>query len=206
AIVIGCHGLYATGDSPKQLALAEKCVKSNIAYFRFDHTGCGKSQGTLKLSSCLKDRSNDLMGAVNAMKKERGDDVRIALFGSSMGGTVCLNTAKEIEPICMVTFAAPVVSRTLTTDHGDAQNNALSFDITRRLDSIKNILIFHGDADDVVPIENSKLIFNRAQNPKKKIFQNGGDHRMSDPGHQDDFIFETVNWYRLFFKTKKAGQ
>ena len=44
-VVIGSHGLYSSGSSPKQIALAEQCNRLGIAYFRFDHRGCGSSQG-----------------------------------------------------------------------------------------------------------------------------------------------------------------
>lgn len=201
AVVIGSHGLYADSDSPKQVALAEKCAGSGIAYFRFDHRGCGNSQGKLQLGSCLKDRRIDLLCAVKAVKKEMGDDIRVALFGSSMGGTVCLHTAKEISPVSMVTVAAPVISRTISTGD-DPSQQALAFDITHRLDTVNNILIFHGDADEVVPVSNSDLILKHARQDKKRIILPGGDHRMSDKTHQERFILESVKWFGRFFGTR----
>ncbi len=44
-VVIGSHGLYSSSSSPKQIALADQCNRFGIAYFRFDHRGCGGSEG-----------------------------------------------------------------------------------------------------------------------------------------------------------------
>jgi hypothetical protein len=47
-VIIGSHGLLSSGNSPKQIALARRCNDFGIAFFRFDHRGCGKSKGFLK--------------------------------------------------------------------------------------------------------------------------------------------------------------
>jgi predicted alpha/beta-hydrolase family hydrolase len=44
-VVIGCHGLYSSQESPKQIALAAACTAMGIAYFRFDHRGCRSQPG-----------------------------------------------------------------------------------------------------------------------------------------------------------------
>ena len=75
----------------------------------------------------------------------------------------------------------------------DAQKR--SFDIADRLSKISNILIFHGDADDVVPFFHAKVIYQLAKQPKKLIQQNQGDHPMSDEAHQKIFIEEAALWF-----------
>ena len=47
-VVIGSHGLLSSGNSPKQIELAKRCGEFGIAFFRFDHRGCGKSEGVFK--------------------------------------------------------------------------------------------------------------------------------------------------------------
>ena len=42
-VVIGSHGLLSNSSSPKQIQLARKCNEYGIAFFRFDHRGCGQS-------------------------------------------------------------------------------------------------------------------------------------------------------------------
>ena len=62
-LVIGSHGLESSGDSPKQIALAEKCNKAGIAFFRFDHSGCGNSEGNFPEVTSLESRREDLISA-----------------------------------------------------------------------------------------------------------------------------------------------
>ena len=90
-VVIGSHGLFSSGNSPKQIALAKACNARGIAFFRFDHRGCGQSEGVFKEVTSLEARCNDLISAIKTiqLRKDAGD--RISLFGSSMGGAVCVN-------------------------------------------------------------------------------------------------------------------
>jgi alpha-beta hydrolase superfamily lysophospholipase len=44
-VVIGSHGLLSSRRSPKQIALANRCCRYGMAFFRFDHRGVGDSQG-----------------------------------------------------------------------------------------------------------------------------------------------------------------
>ena len=37
AVIVGCHGLMADKNSPKQVELAKRCTAAGMAYFRFDH-------------------------------------------------------------------------------------------------------------------------------------------------------------------------
>ncbi|MGD9017875.1 MAG: damage-inducible protein CinA, partial [Desulfobacterales bacterium] len=54
--VIGSHGLFSSGASPKQLELAHWCNRSRMAYFRFDHRGCGSSSGDFDTVTSLAGR------------------------------------------------------------------------------------------------------------------------------------------------------
>ena len=72
-------------------------------------------------------------------------------------------------------------------------------DITDRLSSLHHILIFHGESDELIATANALEIYKRAGDPKKLIVLSGGDHRMSNPAHQETFIIEAVNWYKTCF-------
>jgi hypothetical protein len=205
-VVIGSHGLYSSSSSPKQIELANQCNRLGIAYFRFDHRGCGGSEGTFEEVTSLEARCRDLADAVAVILRSNDTDHRFGLFGSSMGGTVCLNVAGELDADVLVTFAAPVRSR--IQQNGSPKSGVSdiseifldarkrSFDITDRLPDICNILIFHGDADAVVPVSHAEEIFNLAKQPKKLIKQNQGDHPMSHQAHQKVFISEASLWFK----------
>ena len=205
-VVIGCHGLYSSSNSPKQIALAGQCNRLGIAYFRFDHRGCGKSEGKFENVTSLEARCRDLIAAVETINNGIDTGGRLGLFGSSMGGTVCLSTASRLATDVVVTLAAPVRSN-LTGNQPEMSRSEIvfdaakrRFDITEGLSKISNILIFHGEADDVVPVSHAREIYKLARKPKKIIIQKSGDHPMSNKGHQTEFIREASQWFKQGLK------
>jgi alpha-beta hydrolase superfamily lysophospholipase len=205
-VVIGSHGLYSDSRSPKQIALARECNRLGMAYFRFDHRGCGGSEGEFDKVTSLETRCRDLVAAVEIIHSRIDTNGRLGLFGSSMGGTVCLNTAGRLAADTVVTFAAPIRSDLAGSQPEMPRSEIVfdaakrQFDITRGLSGIGNILIFHGDADDVVPVSHASEIHGLAQPPKKMIIQRGGDHPMSNKEHQEEFVHQTALWFKRGLK------
>jgi alpha-beta hydrolase superfamily lysophospholipase len=203
-VVIGSHGLLSSSDSPKQLALAEGCNRNGIAYFRFDHRGCGTSQGYFPEVTSLQSRAADLRSALGVIRSRPELGERIGLFGSSMGGATCLAVAGEAAVDVVVTYAAPVrgghIRRTRTGNNDDGgisplpNGFSLQFDLTDKLSEIHNLLILHGDADSVVPFSDAEQIYRLAGEPKRLIRLEQGDHPMSRKDHQKLFARETLQW------------
>jgi len=205
-LIIGSHGFYSNGDSPKQIALAEECNRLGMAYFRFDHRGCGRSEGEFDLVTSLEARCSDLISAVEAINHRIDTKGCLGLFGSSMGGTVCLATAARLAADAVVTFGAPVRSN-LSGGRSEMPRSEIvfdaarrQFDVTKRLSELSHILIIHGQADDVVPVAHAREIFNLAREPKKIIIQEHGDHPMSIPEHQQEFVRQTSLWFEQWLK------
>jgi alpha-beta hydrolase superfamily lysophospholipase len=205
-VVIGSHGLYSSRQSPKQIALARACNALDMAYFRFDHRGCGSSQGEFERVTSLATRCTDLKMAVAAIKNRPETGPGIGLFGSSMGGTVCLSVASMLEVNTVVTVAAPLCSRiddmrprrTKKHDTPDIFLDAdkRKFNISEAVLQVNNILIFHGQRDETVPLSHAEEIHRLAGDPKKLIVLKNGDHRMSDEIHQNEFIREASRWFK----------
>jgi fermentation-respiration switch protein FrsA (DUF1100 family) len=185
--VIGSHGLESSGDSPKQTSLAQKCNETGIAYFRFSHRGCGESEGDFHQDTSLESRSEDLISAYKTVMELNVTSGTAGLFGSSFGGTVCLYAAEAIRHASIVTFAAPL--RSVSTGN-------FYFDISRKIGLIKNILVIHGESDSIVPVSDACEIIGRVMEPKKLLVQKGGDHLMSNPVHQQEFMNEAVIWFK----------
>jgi dipeptidyl aminopeptidase/acylaminoacyl peptidase len=72
------------------------------------------------------------------------------------------------------------------------------FDLGRDLARVRRILVFHGEADDVVPFAHALEIMRKAGAPKRLVAQKGGDHLMSDPTHQRAFVAEAAAWLQRF--------
>ena len=205
-VVIGSHGLFSSSSSPKQIVLADQCNRFGIAYFRFDHRGCGSSEGKFEKVTSIEARGRDLADAAAAITTRSDTGDRLGLFGSSMGGTVSLSVAAELGANTLVIFAAPIRSRILEkglpmSENSDAPEIFLDakkrrFDISDRLPAVSNILIFHGEADNVVPISHAEEIYSLVKRPKRLIKQKQGDHPMSNNDHQKTFIREASLWFK----------
>jgi len=205
-VVIGSHGLLSNSYSPKQIALARECNAHGIAYFRFDHRGCGQSDGVFNEITSLNSRRNDLISAVNTIQMRKDLGKKIGLFGSSMGGTVCISVADVLDIAAWVTYASPVRSSPVTaalekSDNSDKikpllDQKYLTWDVSDQLRYLHHIFILHGDSDSIVSPTNAHEIYTKSNNPKKLIIQKGGNHLMSNKKHQKDFLREAVNWYK----------
>jgi len=208
-VVVGSHGLLSSGNSPKQIALARKCNKLGIAFFRFDHRGCGSSEGVFRDVSSFDARCNDLISAIKTVQARNDIGNKIGLWGSSMGGAVCISTASILSIDALVTFAAPMRSNEIVDTLEKPEDSDISsseffekkflFDNTTKLSNIHNILIFHGEMDNIVPVSHALEIHENVSEPKRLILQERGDHRMSNKEHQNKFILEAAFWFKTCF-------
>lgn len=212
-LVIGLHGLFSDSNSPKQLALAEALTEKSIAFFRFDHRGCGRSEGDFRTVTSFEGRCHDLIEAVNAIRRLGGIGHHIGLFGSSMGGSVCLSVARHIKATAVVTHAAasrsePIQKHFDKGDHPDFNLERvdplrLRFDLSEKIANLRNVLTFHGDSDTIIPPSEAHLIYNRCVMPKRLIMLRNGDHKLSLPENREKMLRETVSWFRASFKDSR---
>jgi alpha-beta hydrolase superfamily lysophospholipase len=200
--IIGSHGLMADKSSPKQIELARQCTSIGMAYFRFDHRGCGESEGDFEKDTTLDNRCADLLAAAEAVGNALGKTLPMGLFGSSFGGTVCLMASRGVSPFSVVTLAAPVRSCAIKvpSDSPNSLKNEISgrgldFDIGEHIQSIRHILVVHGSHDEIVCVDNAQMIYRHASEPKKKLILKDADHRISKKTHQKVFIQNTVQWF-----------
>lgn len=214
-VVIGSHGLEGSKESAKQVVLSRVLPQNHIAFFRFDHRGCGQSQGKFIKDTSLETRTQDFISAVKHVLSVNKTGTDLALFGSSMGGATLINAWQKIESmpsnLCgAVICSAPVKSRSIEKIPVQADSDRpalplsffkenLMFNITEKADFLHDVLIFHGDADEVVPVSNAHDIYNQAKDPKKLIIHKNGDHQMSSGKDQLQFEIETIAWYQKCF-------
>lgn len=217
-LVVGSHGLEGSKDSAKQRILADLLVKNGMAFFRFDHRGCGQSQGDFIKDTSLETRTRDFICAIHHVTGFGKTSKNIAIFGSSMGGATCINSwdtilQMDINLCGAVLCSAPVKSRSIENIPTEANDTRpalpisffeknLLFDITKKAGDLSNVLIFHGNADDVVPVSNAHDIFGSAKDPKHIIIHKDGDHQMTSRTDQIEFEKETVSWFLNCFSSQ----
>ncbi|HLN87470.1 MAG TPA: alpha/beta family hydrolase, partial [Candidatus Limnocylindrales bacterium] len=144
---------------------------------------------------------------------------KIAIFGSSMGGTVALMfAAAEPQVAALVTLAAPLHpenfpkrvlfpadlerwgERGFTHYNGQRLNLTLLEDL-ERIDvpgAARSIhcpaLILHGDADEVVPVAEAHELHDYLGDSKRLSILKDGDHRLSDPIIMQRAMHEALDW------------
>ncbi len=214
-LVVGSHGLEGSQDSAKQMVLSRLLPENDMAFFRFDHRGCGLSQGEFTRDTSLEKRTRDFVAAVQHVHSLSLTSDELALFGSSMGGATCINAWQKLEdagmpPMGGILCAAPVISRSIQNIPTQANGNRpalplsffaenLLFNILDQAQSLHHVMIFHGDADEVVPVFNAHDLYGAMQSPKEIIIHQGGSHQMNSPNDQADFETRALAWFKDIF-------
>ncbi len=87
--------------------LAEQLLKNNIAVYRFDERGIGKSEGNY--SELATDLSNDLNYAFKNLQKKYTNK-KIGIIGHSLGGIATLKIIEEnSNPNFIILIEAPII-------------------------------------------------------------------------------------------------
>ena len=213
-VLIG-HGVTGNKDRPFVVALAEGLSKAGIPAIRFSFSGNGASAGSF--SKCTISKEVEDLGAVLDAFQDR----TICYVGHSMGGAVgVLRAARDSRIKALVSLAGMVHTKAFAErEFGavkpgegfmwDDANCPLSqefMDDMARIDSVLNEapkikvpwLLVHGTEDDVVPPEESREIFARANEPRQLIELNGANHVFAGD-HTSPMVAEVVKWVRARF-------
>jgi fermentation-respiration switch protein FrsA (DUF1100 family) len=205
--VVASHGLLSNKDSDKYVALGERLSEEGIALLRFDFRGCGESEGTLA-ESTLTGRIDDLGAAIEFARSYRGLGKRMGLLGSSLGGYISLvKSALNPEVRAVVTWATP-----FHLDGIESQKDAAGMPILGEpffadlpnhrllplLSKVTNCLVIHGQADELVPVDQAWEIFNSLGTYKEIRILEGADHRLTNPDHRQRATDLTVAWFKKF--------
>ena len=209
-VVIG-HGVTGNKDRPFVVALAEGLADAGIPTLRISFTGNGESEGRFQDATITKEVED--LGCVLDTLNER----RVAYVGHSMGGAVGVLRASRDDRIKrLVSLAGMVHTESFAQtefgdvipDHGNMWEEPTCplsqafMDDTKAIHSVVDFgtdihvpwLLIHGTEDDVVPIQDSLDIFERANEPKALVKIDGADHVFS--GHTPQMVQTVIDWFR----------
>jgi pimeloyl-ACP methyl ester carboxylesterase len=214
--VILCHGMESDKNSEKLLFLGRALADRGILALRFDFSYVGESGG--KFEDITYSGEVDDLSAAYALIQSRRPE-KIAIFGSSMGGTVALLfAAREPSVAALVTLGAPLhpenfPKRMLTaaqrqawreqgfTLYNGRRLNVSLLDDLERLnvaESVRRIkcpiLMLHGDADEIVPVEEAYELDACLGHSKRLLILKDTDHRLSDPITMKRALTEALDW------------
>ncbi len=214
-IVIIGHGVTGNKDRPFVVALAEGLAKAGTTALRFSFSGNGSSGGKFTDSTVNKE-VEDLGSVITALQNRR-----ICYVGHSMGGAVgVLRASRETRIQALISLAGMVHTKAFAErEFGmvkpgegfmwDDPNCPLSqeyMDDMARIGSVLSEapkikvpwLLIHGTEDDVVPIQESREIFVRANEPKQLIELPGANHVFAGE-HTSPMVAHVVEWVKARF-------
>lgn len=200
-VVICFHGYTGEGLS-NHTAISDYFLKKGYAMLLPDARAHGESEGEYIGFGCL-DRQ-DALGWVNWVIKECGEDVKIMLYGTSMGGATVLMTSglelpanvKGIVSDCGFTSPKEVFTHVLNSMYhlpafpaiqgADLINKKCAgygmdeCNAKREVQKAKvPILFIHGSADTFVPCSMCHEIYDNCRSPKRKLIIEGAAHAES---------------------------
>lgn len=210
AVVLG-HGVTAHKDRPWLVALSTALSGAGLASLRLSFAGNGASEGRYEDSNPSKE-VDDLRSVIDALD---GWGVgRIAYVGHSMGSAVgVLTAAQEPRIRALVSLAGMVRVRWFFETHfahlapGEAMLekpecpwSLALLDDARRIDTVLPQaaridvpwLLVHGDADELVPYQDSVDAIAAAGGRPTLVTMSGIDHRFT--GAVPGMVSTVVKW------------
>lgn len=200
-LVICFHGYTGEGLS-NHVAIADYFLKRGYAMLLPDARAHGESEGKYIGFGCL-DRQ-DALGWIQWAIQECGEDIRIMLHGTSMGGATVLMTSslklpgnvKGIVSDCGFTSPKEVFTHVLNNMYhlpafpaiqgADLINRKLAgygMDECNASREVRKatvpILFIHGSADTFVPCSMCHKIYDNCRSPKRKLIVEGAAHAES---------------------------
>lgn len=208
------HNLYTNKDGKTFVNLEEILNKKGISTFRFDFLGHGESEGRFE-DMTTSGAVDEVLRALSFIRKMGYK--KIGLMGSSFGGMASILTASRSDIPYLLALKSPLSDYQSTDltgrsekeiqywkkkgfiefESGDNETQRLNYTFyedAQKIDAYKaaeNIkiptLIVHGEADESVPVEQSRKLASLIPNCRIETIP-GCDHTYSHPPHFNQLL------------------
>ncbi len=204
AYALFAHCFTCSKDIAAASRIARALRDDGVAVVRFDFTGLGNSEGDFANTN-FSSNVGDLVAAAQYMRENL--QAPGLLIGHSLGGAAVLAAAPQI-PECkaVVTIGAPadpahvqhLLSCSIDAIEADGSAEVTlsgrTFTIKKQfLDDLRAqqqdraiarlrraLLIFHAPQDELVNIDQARLIYDQAKHPKSFVSLDGADHLLTN--------------------------
>lgn len=219
------YGLFAHcftcgKESAAASRISRELTRHGIAVLRFDFTGLGQSGGDFE-NTTFSSNVADLTAAASYLASVALPPA--LLIGHSLGGAAVIAAARAIPQVrAVATIGAPCSPDHVAGLFGPARKQieregiadvvlaGRPFTVRREfLDDIAEqpqvrrlaelrlpLLVMHSPQDEIVPIENARLIFDHALHPKSFVALDGADHLLIRPADAEFAAGMVAVWAR----------
>jgi pimeloyl-ACP methyl ester carboxylesterase len=230
AIVVLCHGFLSNKNSTTNKTLTRLLNERGMGTFRFDFFGQGQSEGRFE-DVTVSLAIGQAMAAVDHVVA-RGYQ-RVGLAGSSFGGLVGILCAARRSDIGCLALKCPVVdfaeelrlefgpeelTRWKATDtipniSGGTERLRMKYVLYE--DSLRHIayepatritaqtLIVQGDRDELVPLHQSRRLFDSLKGPKRLDLLPGADHQFTKGEDFRSMTTAIVDWMATYLGPRR---
>jgi dipeptidyl aminopeptidase/acylaminoacyl peptidase len=212
-----CHGIPAVPHDPTDKGytlMAQRFCHAGFVTLIFNFRGAGKSEGNLDILGW----SRDLQAALDFLYNlKEADKTRFCLLGFSGGAAVSVYTAAHDPGVSSVaTCACPADFRSLSQKETpldtiqrfreigairdkdfpasieDWQKGFETISPINWIDKIspRPLLLIHGDADEVIPLEHAHKLYQKAKEPKELKIIPGARHKVRLEKAAMDFVLD----------------
>jgi alpha/beta superfamily hydrolase len=210
-----CHGIPAAPHDPTDRGytlLAQRFCHAGFITLIFNFRGTGKSQGNLDILGWTR----DLQAAIDFLYNLKDvDKTYFCLLGFSGGAAVSVYIATHDPRISsLVTCACPAEFSSLSQNPVDAIERFRQIEAIRDKDfppsieewqrgfetvspinwidkiSPRPLLLVHGDADELIPLEHAYKLYQKAHEPKELKIIPSAKHKMRLEQAAMDFVLD----------------
>ncbi len=230
AYAIFAHCFTCSKNLSAVVNISRTLNQRGIAVLRFDFTGLGSSEGDFSDTN-FSSNVNDLVSAYNYLSENYASPKII--IGHSLGGAAVLASAHQMSDVqAVVTIGAPAdpvhVKHIFDQDidkikeNGEATvniggrpfkvkeqllNDLASSNVRDSLPKLKKaLLVMHSPQDNIVGVENARLIYDSAHHPKSFITLDGADHLLSDKEDSNYVADLIASWSSRYVDFSKSEE
>ena len=200
ACALFAHCFTCSKESKAASVISSALAQHGITTLRFDFTGLGQSEGEFA-DTTFSSNVGDIVAAADFLRERHGAPA--LLIGHSLGGAAVLAAADRVpDAVGVATIGAPFDpehvlhllgdgAQTIgTRGEAEVRIGGRPFRIKKQfLDDLgaqpteqrikklrKALVIFHSPQDNIVDIDNARLIYQQARHPKSFVSLDGADH------------------------------
>lgn len=181
-IVIFFHGNGGRIDKSTQIDMANFFYKNGINFFAMEYRGYGQSKNFKTTETSTYEDAEYGYNYILQMENGKYTEDKIIIMGHSLGSAVAIDLAvKKNEKALIVMSAFKNFSNELTEFTGfEIPGNWISdakYDNVSKIDRINSdLLLIHGEKDQMVKVDNSKELYNKAKELKKLCIISNANH------------------------------